>query len=219
MSSRRGCRSGSTGIVASASSSGHQGYGSVRAQAAGPTADSAIHGMPGSKPRMVIEALADTYAHHYANVHRGIYELSEDATARFEGARRDLARERASDVRQFVDLHVHVRALLLLMSAKDAAIGGRDGNADIASTRCVFAISTAASAWPNFKQRRGTGPQPVTHGSETEKSLAPPVRLPRRSFCKIQGDGNVPHHKDPAGGGNWGGNGAFPICIFHELPC
>jgi len=44
------------------------------------------------KPRAVIEALADTYAHHYANVHRGIYELSEDATARYEGARRDVAR-------------------------------------------------------------------------------------------------------------------------------
>ena len=44
------------------------------------------------KPRAVIEAVADTYAHHYANVHRGIYELSEDATGRFEGARRSLAR-------------------------------------------------------------------------------------------------------------------------------
>jgi len=43
------------------------------------------------KPRAVIDALADAYAHHYANVHRGIYELSEDATARFEGARRALA--------------------------------------------------------------------------------------------------------------------------------
>jgi cysteine desulfurase/selenocysteine lyase len=43
------------------------------------------------KPRVVIDALADAYAHHYANVHRGIYELSEDATARFEGARRALA--------------------------------------------------------------------------------------------------------------------------------
>jgi cysteine desulfurase/selenocysteine lyase len=43
------------------------------------------------KPRTVIDTLADTYAHHYANVHRGIYELSEDATARFEGARRKLA--------------------------------------------------------------------------------------------------------------------------------
>jgi len=44
------------------------------------------------KPRAVIGALADAYGHHYANVHRGIYELSEDATQRFEGARRALAR-------------------------------------------------------------------------------------------------------------------------------
>jgi cysteine desulfurase / selenocysteine lyase len=43
------------------------------------------------KPRVVIDTMADTYAHHYANVHRGIYELSEDATGRFEGARRKLA--------------------------------------------------------------------------------------------------------------------------------
>ena len=44
------------------------------------------------KPRVVIDALADAYGHHYANVHRGIYELSEDATARFEAARAAVAR-------------------------------------------------------------------------------------------------------------------------------
>jgi cysteine desulfurase/selenocysteine lyase len=44
------------------------------------------------KPRVVIEAVADAYAHHYANVHRGIYELSEDATERFEDARGAVAR-------------------------------------------------------------------------------------------------------------------------------
>ena len=44
------------------------------------------------KPRVMIEALADAYAHHYANVHRGIYELSEDATTRYEAARSRLAR-------------------------------------------------------------------------------------------------------------------------------
>jgi len=43
------------------------------------------------KPRVVIDNMSDAYAHHYANVHRGIYELSEDATARFEAARRKLA--------------------------------------------------------------------------------------------------------------------------------
>jgi len=43
------------------------------------------------KPQVVIDAMADAYAHHYANVHRGIYELSEDATQRFEAARRKVA--------------------------------------------------------------------------------------------------------------------------------
>ena len=43
------------------------------------------------KPRVVIDAMADAYSHHYANVHRGIYELSEDATQRFEAARRKVA--------------------------------------------------------------------------------------------------------------------------------
>jgi cysteine desulfurase / selenocysteine lyase len=44
------------------------------------------------KPRAVIEAVSDAYANHYANVHRGIYELSVDADARYEAARRALAR-------------------------------------------------------------------------------------------------------------------------------
>ena len=43
------------------------------------------------KPGAVIDAVADAYSNHYANVHRGIYELSADADARFEGARRRLA--------------------------------------------------------------------------------------------------------------------------------
>ena len=43
------------------------------------------------KPRAVIDAIADAYAHHYANVHRGIYELSIDADTRYEGARQALA--------------------------------------------------------------------------------------------------------------------------------
>ena len=43
------------------------------------------------KPRSVVDAMADAYSHHYANVHRGIYELSEDATARFEAARGKVA--------------------------------------------------------------------------------------------------------------------------------
>jgi cysteine desulfurase / selenocysteine lyase len=44
------------------------------------------------KPRAVIDAVADAYAHHYANVHRGLYELSADADRRYEDARRAVAR-------------------------------------------------------------------------------------------------------------------------------
>jgi cysteine desulfurase/selenocysteine lyase len=43
------------------------------------------------KPRSVVDAMADAYSYHYANVHRGIYELSEDATGRFEAARGKVA--------------------------------------------------------------------------------------------------------------------------------
>lgn len=39
------------------------------------------------KPRCVIDAVSDLYQHHYANVHRGVYRLSEEATAIYEGAR------------------------------------------------------------------------------------------------------------------------------------
>lgn len=46
------------------------------------------------KPQMVLDAVRDFYAHEYANIHRGVYALSAQATARYEQAR-----ER---VRQFI---------------------------------------------------------------------------------------------------------------------
>ena len=44
------------------------------------------------KPRSVIDAEADFYAHHNANAHRGLYLLAEEATDMYEGARAKLAR-------------------------------------------------------------------------------------------------------------------------------
>ncbi len=43
------------------------------------------------KPRQVIEAIADYYANHNANVHRGLHTLSEEATEMYEDARRVVA--------------------------------------------------------------------------------------------------------------------------------
>ena len=61
-----------------------------------PILDQQVHGQPliyfdnaatTQKPRAVIEALRHYYEHDNANVHRGIHELSNRATAAFEAAR------------------------------------------------------------------------------------------------------------------------------------
>ncbi|MGH9103688.1 MAG: aminotransferase class V-fold PLP-dependent enzyme, partial [Acidimicrobiales bacterium] len=44
------------------------------------------------KPRSVIAAMDDYYEHSHANVHRGVYALAEEATARYEAARTRLGR-------------------------------------------------------------------------------------------------------------------------------
>ncbi len=44
------------------------------------------------KPQVVIDALTDYYERYNANIHRGVYQISELATERFEEARRKVAR-------------------------------------------------------------------------------------------------------------------------------
>lgn len=44
------------------------------------------------KPRQVIDAVSHTYAHEYANVHRGLHFLSNAATEAYEGAREKVRR-------------------------------------------------------------------------------------------------------------------------------
>src|SRR5664279_169869 len=65
-------------------------------RAAFPILDQKVHGQPliyldnaatTQKPRAVIEALRHYYEHDNANVHRGIHELSNRATASYEAAR------------------------------------------------------------------------------------------------------------------------------------
>jgi cysteine desulfurase/selenocysteine lyase len=44
------------------------------------------------KPTLVIDAISNYYRSHHANVHRGVYTLSQEATERFEQARRRVAK-------------------------------------------------------------------------------------------------------------------------------
>lgn len=66
-----------------------------------PILDQTVHGHPlvyfdnaatAQKPRAVIDALVRYYEHDNANVHRGIHELSNRATAAFEAARERVAK-------------------------------------------------------------------------------------------------------------------------------
>ena len=63
--------------------------------------DQKVHGHPlvyfdnaasSQKPRAVIDALVHYYEHDNANVHRGIHELSNRATAAFEASRLRVAK-------------------------------------------------------------------------------------------------------------------------------
>ncbi len=65
-----------------------------------PILDQSVRGKPlvfldsaasSQKPQPVIDAMSRFYARDYANIHRGVYELSERATTAFEGARRKVA--------------------------------------------------------------------------------------------------------------------------------
>src|SRR5579871_3644902 len=59
-----------------------------------------VHGKPlvyldsaasAQKPRQVLEAMENFAQTSYANIHRGVYTLSEEATAAYEGARKKVA--------------------------------------------------------------------------------------------------------------------------------
>src|SRR5260221_6002177 len=74
---------------------------SLKLRADFPILDQEVHGHPliyfdnaatTQKPRAVIAALRDFYEKNNANVHRGIHELSNRATAAFEAARDRTAR-------------------------------------------------------------------------------------------------------------------------------
>lgn len=49
------------------------------------------NGATTQKPQIVIDSLVDFYSNHNANVHRGIYALSEEATDMYETARKTIA--------------------------------------------------------------------------------------------------------------------------------
>ena len=70
------------------------------------------------KPRAVIDAIAEFEAHSYANIHRGVYELSARATQRYEAARERVRRFlNAPEAREIVFVRNTTEAINLVAAA------------------------------------------------------------------------------------------------------
>lgn len=69
------------------------------------------------KPQVVIETLSRFYREHYANVHRGGYALSLEATQAYENARKTLARFVGADEREIIFVRNATEALNLVAYA------------------------------------------------------------------------------------------------------
>lgn len=70
------------------------------------------------KPRCVIDGLRDFYANEYANIHRAVHELSQQATERYENARRIVQRFlNAEDSREIIFTRGATEALNLVMQS------------------------------------------------------------------------------------------------------
>ncbi len=80
------------------------------------------------KPRAVIDAVAEFYRHGYANIHRGLYQLSVGATRRYEDAREKVRGFlSAADAREIVFVRNATEAInLVAMSWGRQAVGAGD---------------------------------------------------------------------------------------------
>lgn len=107
------------------------------------------------RPRQVIEAIVDTYEHHYANVHRGIHWLSDHSTDLYEQAR--------DKVRAF--------------------IGARAREEVIFTTGTTGAINLVARSWGDANV--GAGDEILVTEMEHHSNLVPWHQLAERTGAKI----------------------------------
>jgi cysteine desulfurase/selenocysteine lyase len=67
------------------------------------------------KPRAVIDAMSEFYGAHYANIHRGVYQLSAEATLQYEAVRTQVARFiGAPDLREVIFVRNATEAINLV---------------------------------------------------------------------------------------------------------
>jgi len=134
-------------------------------RAAFPALHQQVHGKPlvyldnaatTQKPQAVIDALRAYYEHDNANVHRGVHELSERATAAYEGAR--------EKVRAFVNA-ASVREIIFTRNATES-------------------INLVARAWGDANVRQGD--EILISGMEHHSNIVPWQLLCERTGATLR---------------------------------
>ncbi len=108
------------------------------------------------KPKVVIDAISDFYANHYANIHRGVYHLSAEATRRYDEVRTRVAN----------------------------FIGGRDPREIVFVRNATEAINLVARSWGDVQI--GKGDEIVVTAMEHHANIVPWQMLATRKEARLR---------------------------------
>ena len=131
-------------------------------------------GASAQKPRQVIDGVAEFYRNDYANVHRGVYQLSARSTDLFEEAReKTRAFLNAADEREIVFVRGATEAINLVAQSWGPAFL-KEGD-EVVVTELEHHSNFVP--WQMLCQR--VGGDPIRNDSDPPASPAPPVLRPR----------------------------------------
>ncbi|MEK6979753.1 MAG: cysteine desulfurase [Candidatus Micrarchaeota archaeon] len=121
------------------------------------------------KPRQVVEAMQQCYYEYYANVHRGLYRFSEEATDRYEKAREAVA--------DFIGANGNDRT-----GGSDGA--GNNSEQIIFTRNATEAINLVAYSWGEANIKRGD--KIVISIMEHHSNFVPWQQLAKRKKAKLE---------------------------------
>ena len=126
------------------------------------------------KPYVVIEAMEHLYHYHYANVHRGIYSLAEEATEAYESARSTIATFiNANDVAEIINVRNATEAINLL------AYSWGEANVEAGDRIVITELEHHANLvpWQQLAKRKGAELAyiPVTDAGRLDLESLPPL--------------------------------------------
>ncbi len=137
-------------------------------------------GATAHKPQAVIDAVSRFYAHDNSNVHRGVYDLAERATAAFEGARKKIARWIHAEPREVIFVRGATEGVNLVAQAWGRAnvgpgdeilVSGMEHHSNIVPWQ-ILAAEKGAKVVPLPVDDRGE-----LHLEDLERLLGPRTRI------------------------------------------